>query len=157
MLLSIVIFENWLIARGIRFPFGCSIVCRRTKAAGGRSSRPGECDVKTPTVSTAAAAATSPDRSSAPVCPSAKSRSSTKKDGTARPPALSPPLDAWARWILTLALLCGVGFMAPVLLRGGPPLALDEHGTYWLAGPSNPSTPRDPEPELRERPATRSS
>lgn len=53
------------------------------------------------------------------------------------PPGLdrSSPLD---RGILALALLCGIAFMVPVMRAG--PLALDEHGTYWLAGPSNPST-----------------
>lgn len=81
----------------------------------------------------------------APHAPPAE-RSSPKARFPAKPPspskrgdtAQSLPLDNWARWILVLAFLCGIAFMAPVLRAG--PLALDEYGTYWLAGPSNPST-----------------
>lgn len=53
-------------------------------------------------------------------------------------PAKASSADDWARWILVLAFLSGIAFMTPVLWAG--PLALDEHGTYWLVGPSNPST-----------------
>lgn len=53
-------------------------------------------------------------------------------------PVLLANQERLSRILLGLALLSGVAFMAPVLRAG--PLALDEHGTYWLAGPSNPST-----------------
>lgn len=81
----------------------------------------------------------------APQAPAVE-RSSAKSRVTAQ--ALSPSQEAspaktyaaddWAWWILVLAFLSGVAFMTPVLWAG--PLALDEHGTYWLTGPENPST-----------------
>lgn len=48
LLLSIVTFENWLIARGIRFPFGCSIVAVGRKPLAGEIAAPAFVSVPTP-------------------------------------------------------------------------------------------------------------
>jgi hypothetical protein len=51
-----------------------------------------------------------------------------------------PPLQPQrlAAWLLVAALVSGIGLMIPTVFAG--PLVLDEHGTYWLVGESNPGT-----------------